>query len=93
MFQNVKFLLFSEEDQDNNTSNPSLSTLIGLKIRYLRMERNMSQEAFAEVIGIHRTYLGQIERAEKNISIRNLEKICKSLKIDPKELFDFSNIL
>ncbi|HHU24033.1 MAG: helix-turn-helix transcriptional regulator [Bacilli bacterium] len=79
-----------------DTPNPvsqSLSVLLGLKIRKLRMDRNLSQEEFAGLVGVHRTYLGQIERAEKNITIKNLEKICVSLGIEPKELFNFSDIL
>lgn len=91
--QHLNILLFSEDEQGNTSYSPSLSILIGLRIKKLRQEMNLSQEAFAEVIGVHRTYLGQIERAEKNITIKNIEKICKSLKIDPKDLFDFSNIL
>lgn len=71
----------------------SLSVLLGLKIRKLRMDRHLSQEEFAGLVGVHRTYLGQIERAEKNITIKNLEKICLSLGIEPKDLFDFSDIL
>ena len=73
-------------------SRPSLPILFGQRIRQLRLEKKMSQEDFAELIGVHRTYLGQIERAEKNITIKNIEKICTALKIDPKELFDFSNL-
>lgn len=73
-------------------SRPSLPILFGQRIRQLRLEKKMSQEDFAELIGVHRTYLGQIERVEKNITIKNIEKICTALKIDPKELFDFSNL-
>ena len=52
----------------------------------------MSQEEFAWFVGVHRTYIGQIERAEKNITLKNIEKICIALKIDPAELFDFKNL-
>lgn len=71
---------------------PSLCVLFGQKIRQLRLEKHMSQEDFAWQIGVHRTYLGQIERAEKNITIKNIEKICQALQINPKELFDFSTL-
>lgn len=53
----------------------------------------MSQEEFAWTIGVHRTYLGQIERAEKNITLKNIEKICNALGINPKDLFDFKDLL
>ncbi len=46
----------------------------------------MSQEDLADVAGLHRTYIGMIERAEKNITLINIEKIAKALKIEIKEL-------
>lgn len=70
----------------------SLNVLIGIKIRQIRNGMNLSQEEFAWRIGVHRTYLGQIERAEKNISLRNIEKICNALEIEPKELFNFDDL-
>lgn len=70
----------------------SLNVLFGLRIRQLRMERHMSQEEFAWMVGLHRTYLGQVERAEKNITLKNIEKIAKALNIDPKELFKFDDL-
>ena len=70
-----------------------LNQLIGLKIKEIRNSLNLSQEDFAEKVGLHRTYIGQVERAEKNITLKNINKICYSLKIDPKELFDFKDIV
>lgn len=70
-----------------------LNQLIGLKIKEIRNSLNLSQEDFAEKVGLHRTYIGQVERAEKNITLKNINKICYSLKIDPKELFDFKDII
>ena len=78
---------------DNNVNPELLNKLVGIKIREIRNKLNLSQESFAEIVGLHRTYIGQIERAEKNITLKNIHKICYSLKIDPKELFDFSDIL
>ena len=78
---------------DNNVNPELLNKLVGIKIREIRNKLNLSQEGFAEIVGLHRTYIGQIERAEKNITLKNIHKICYSLKIDPKELFDFSDIL
>ena len=61
----------------------------GNKVREERLKRNLSQEKLAEIIGIHRTYIGMIERAEKNITLINIEKIAKALKIPIKDLFEF----
>lgn len=77
----------------NNEFEPKLlNELLGLRIKDIRCKLNMSQESFAEKVGLHRTYIGQVERAEKNITLKNIHKICYALKIDPKELFDFTNI-
>ena len=60
----------------------------GNKVREERLKRNLSQEKLAEIIGIHRTYIGMIERAEKNITLINIEKIAKALRIPVKDLFE-----
>lgn len=59
----------------------------GQRVQELRKERNLSQEQLADLAGLHRTYIGMIERAEKNITLRNIEKIALALKIDIKSLF------
>lgn len=69
-----------------------MNVLLGRRIRQIRTNLGLSQEAFAFEVGLHRTYVGQIERAEKNITIKNIEKICYALDIDPKDLFDFSEL-
>lgn len=58
----------------------------GNKVREERLKRNLSQEALAARAGVHRTYVGMIERAEKNITLANIEKIAKVLKVDIKKL-------
>jgi transcriptional regulator with XRE-family HTH domain len=60
----------------------------GKKIREVRVERGLSQEALADIANVHRTYIGMVERAEKNITLLNIQKLAKALKIDIKELFD-----
>jgi transcriptional regulator with XRE-family HTH domain len=61
---------------------------VGFNIRELRQERGLSQEALASLAGLHRAYIGQIERGEKNIGLENLEKISKALNVDIKVLLD-----
>ena len=60
---------------------------IGEKIAKLRMNANISQEQLADLAGVHRTYIGMIERAEKNITLCNIEKIAKALEVNIKDLF------
>jgi transcriptional regulator with XRE-family HTH domain len=59
----------------------------GKKVREERLKRELSQEEFAERAGVHRTYIGMIERAEKNITLTNIEKIALALGIDIYQLF------
>ena len=56
-------------------------------VRKERLKRNLSQEDLAARVGVHRTYIGMIERAEKNITLNNIEKIASALKIKIYELF------
>ncbi|MFV0173713.1 helix-turn-helix transcriptional regulator [Empedobacter falsenii] len=51
----------------------------GNRVKELRKAQNMSQEDLADAAGLHRTYIGMIERAEKNITLENIEKIAKAL--------------
>lgn len=59
---------------------------IGNKIREIRQSKGLSQEQLAEIAEVHRTYIGMIERAEKNITLVSLEKIAKALDIGIGEL-------
>ncbi len=59
----------------------------GHRVQELRKERNLSQEQLAELAGVHRTYIGMIERAEKNITLYNINRIAKALKVGIKDLF------
>ena len=60
---------------------------VGFNIRTIRQERGISQEKLAALADLHRAYVGQIERGEKNIGLKNLEKIAKALKVKTKDLF------
>jgi transcriptional regulator with XRE-family HTH domain len=59
----------------------------GNKVRELRNEKELSQAELASIANLHRTYVGMIERAEKNITLINIEKIANALEINIKELF------
>lgn len=70
------------------TSKPDILKVFGNLIRQLRLEMRLSQEELAEKAGVHRTYIGMIERAEKNITLCNIEKIASALNIRLTDLFD-----
>ena len=59
----------------------------GKRVRELRKERQLSQEKLGELAGLHRTYIGMVERGERNISLKNLEQIAKAFKVNIDELF------
>lgn len=59
----------------------------GQRVQKLRTDKHLSQEQLAEAAGLHRTYIGMVERAERNISLKNIAKIARALQVDMKELF------
>ena len=61
--------------------------LFGERLRELRTERNLSQERLAELAGLDRNYIGQIERAERNVALVNIVRISNALDVEPGELF------
>lgn len=63
-----------------------LQKAVGRNLRTYRLERGLSQEAFAEVLGVHRTYMGGVERGERNLTLKSVERIASTLRIDPLEL-------
>ena len=69
-------------------SAPSVLMTFGEKVRELRKEKNLSQEQLAFEADLHRTYIGMIERAEKNVTLINIEKIAKALNVNIKDLFN-----
>ena len=64
----------------------NILTKFGLRIKELRKDKGLSQEALAHKAGFHRTYIGMIERAERNITLVNIEKLANSLDIPIDEL-------
>ncbi|WP_438349457.1 helix-turn-helix domain-containing protein [Paenibacillus sp. FA6] len=65
--------------------------LVGARIRVLRKERGMSQESLGEKGGFHFSYIGQIERGEKNVALLNLDKIANALDVNVAQLFTYVN--
>lgn len=60
----------------------------GEKIKKLRLEKNWSQEVLAEKAGFHRTYIGMIERGERNLSLKNIETFADTFKMKISELLE-----
>ena len=59
----------------------------GLVIRDLRIKKNLSQEAFADLAGVDRSYMGRIERGEKNITLAKIYEVCGALGMTPAQVF------
>jgi transcriptional regulator with XRE-family HTH domain len=64
----------------------TLRAILAKKVRLLRNTNGMSQERLADEAGLHRTYVGSIERAERNVSVDNIEKLARALGVRPAEL-------
>lgn len=61
--------------------------VFGRNLKKYREERNISQEKFAEMAGLHRTYISDIERFQRSISLGNVQKIADALEIETYLLF------
>jgi DNA-binding XRE family transcriptional regulator len=66
----------------------NLKKAFGAKVRQLRQEKGMSQEQLALLCDLDRTYVGGVERGERNISLINIHKIARALGVPVKELFN-----
>ena len=63
-----------------------LQQTVGHNLRAYREARGLSQEAFADVLGVHRTYMGGIERGERNLTLKSVERIAARIEVDPLTL-------
>lgn len=65
-----------------------ITTIVGQRLRLRRQELGYSQELTSEKAGLHPTYIGQVERGEKNATIESVEKICIALDLPLEDLFN-----
>jgi DNA-binding XRE family transcriptional regulator len=82
----INILLFSGMCEKLNSSR--LRKHFALNLKRLRMRCGLSQEALASEAGLHRTYIGSIERGERNVSIDNIERIAVALGVSPTSLLE-----
>jgi transcriptional regulator with XRE-family HTH domain len=61
----------------------------GKEVQALRLKKGLSQEALADAIGVHRTYMGFIERGERNLTLKNIFKLSRVLGVHLPDLFGF----
>lgn len=64
-----------------------IQVLFGRAIRKFRIEKQISQESFADMCGLHRTYISDIERGLRNVSIENIEKMATALDMRISDIF------
>jgi len=67
-------------------TDPDLNRFLAVNLRRLRGTLGLSQEKFAEQCGLHRTYVGAIERGERNVTLKTLEHIAQALGVEPAQL-------
>ncbi|QPR38021.1 helix-turn-helix domain-containing protein [Brevibacterium casei] len=60
-----------------------LQRVVGENLRRHRLRLGLSQEAFAERLGVHRTYMGGVERGERNLTLKTVEKLAESIEVAP----------
>lgn len=65
--------------------------LFGQRLREIRKEQGLSQEQLAFKAGLHRTYVGGIERGERNVALRNIQRLADALEVDVRVLFEFGD--
>ena len=87
MFLHTRCIITPKSNSMQNQNNILIT--FGKNISKLRKERNLSQEALAHKSDLHRTHIGMIERAERNITLLNIEKLAKGLEVSIDELFRF----
>lgn len=69
----------------------SILVRFGKRVKELRVEKNLTQDQFAQLCGLHKNYIGMIERGERNPSLINIEVIARGLEISLSELMGFQD--
>lgn len=69
-----------------------LQRILGQNLRAYREARGLSQEAFADVLGVHRTYMGGVERGERNLTLKSVERIAAQIDQEPLTLLRPSSV-
>ena len=69
--------------------NKKILVQFGKKVQEERLKKDLSQERLGALVGVHRTYIGMIERAEKNVTLTSMEKIAKALGKKVNDLINF----
>jgi transcriptional regulator with XRE-family HTH domain len=64
----------------------ALQRTLGQNVRRIRLDRGLSQEELADELGVHRTYLGGVERGERNLTLQSVERLAAGLGLDPLTL-------
>lgn len=72
----------------NNRDEAHVQKRFGKRVRELRKQKQLSQETLALVCDLDRTYIGSVERGERNISLVNIHKVAEALGVEVKELFN-----
>ena len=71
----------------NKSSDQDIIAVFGQRVRMLRKARALSQETFADLAGLDRSYVGGVERGERNVSLVNIKKFADALEISVEKLF------
>lgn len=81
-------LLYNEEYKYRSQGGRFMDyfNILGANVRALRIERKLTQEQLADLCDLHRTYVGAIERGDRNVSLKNIVIIAQALNVEPSEL-------
>lgn len=83
----LKVIIYDPLDEMSQRAESAVMVAFGRHLRELRTKKGLSQEALASSCGLDRTYVGGVERGERNISLVNIHKIADALHVPVRELF------
>lgn len=82
----------TKKDKNTYSDVNRVNRIFGERVRQLRLMKGLTQEELGLQCGLHRTYIGQIERAEKNITLQSMYKIANTLDMEIKDLVDMPEL-